>query len=109
MKNVLNKFALDVPSNSVQMKDGWFDLTREGDGSGMSGNLLCPYDRLKQTTSGECGQIVVGQSVFVQERATGGAWWVTTPVRRILKISKNKRKVTFETANSVYHVTSTSK
>ena len=99
MKNVLTKFGLsDAHGTIYKIKPGRYNLRRERDGQGESGQFLISIDPTNPENKVE-NAIVIGSVVRIENF---GRWWMTTPVKSVTKAYKNGKKIIFKTRNSTY-------
>lgn len=87
-----------------------FSLKREKDGRGDSGAMLCSINPKTQKQIGSLGTIIVGCCVqcgsFFARSYANQDWWKTSPVIKILEVSKNNSWVKIETKTSIYEIRS---
>lgn len=88
----------------IKLNPGRYHLARENDGVGDSGNWLVALN--PKTGKLTPNEIIVGESVLCgsayARTMQAQDFWATTPVKKILKVNKEKTKIVFETKNSTY-------
>jgi len=92
----------------VKVRGGRYSLIRNRDGSGDSGMMLISIDPETGKQKGENGEVHLGcciqcGSPFARSMQWQD-WWLTTPVKKILRKTKNSSIIEIETANSTYTV-----